>query len=52
MFDAFDIIQHFYFWLARVAVEAIRIRRERPDRLRGGLKVPVPVKIEFSRHVN
>jgi hypothetical protein len=36
--------------LTRVAVKAVRIRGERPDRLRFGFHIPLPVESEFLGH--
>lgn len=35
----------------RLALETVRIRRQRPDRLGGGLDVPLPDEVEFFCHV-
>lgn len=47
----FDVAEQFHLRLTRVAVEAVRIRRIFPDRLRGGFDVPLPGEVEFFCHV-
>ena len=51
MLGAFHIIERLYFGLTGVAVKAVCIGGQRPDRFRWGLQIPVPVEIEFLSHV-